>query len=123
MHASLPTGPIHVVDKNRHDYDEVAKDSRLAEGGLRFFSTGREALRTNPEEEPALWVVNQDLPDMQGTDLLEMLRVRGGIAPIILVGDVYDPALEIEARVAGASLFFTKPLIAEWLVAPCLIEV
>jgi len=122
MGGRLPSGPIHVVDANRHDYDDVAEDSRLAGGSLKFFTTGREALRTNPEQEPALWVVNQDLPDMHGTDLLEMLRVRGGVAPIILVGDVYDPAMEIDARVAGASLYFTKPLIAEWLLAPCLVE-
>ena len=84
-----------------------------------FFRSGREALRTNPEEQPAMWIVNLRLPDIAGTDLQQMLRTRGGTAPVVMVGDDYRVEDEITARSAGAALYFAKPLHNEMILATC----
>ena len=110
---------LFVVDRRTEDYAEFVHGVEDAETEVIFFTSAREALRTNPDEEPVMWVVNTQLPDMKGTDLQQMLRARGGSSPVILVGDEYDVTDEIEARTSGAALYFAKPLHNDMLLATC----
>lgn len=116
--TSRPTrNQVHIVDAFPSDYDGLVRD--FGDVDLVFFSTGREALRSNPELAPVMWVVNTRLPDMNGVDLQAMLRARGCSSPIALIGDEYRIEDELNARSAGAALFFVKPLLGETLLASC----
>jgi DNA-binding response OmpR family regulator len=108
---------VFVVDANAGDYQELA--STLAEDGyhLEVCDSGRAALRLDPGNAPELWVVNMNLPDMSGPNLLSMLRWRYPGVPICLVSDDYRAEDEISARCSGAELYLCKPLESEWLAA------
>ena len=115
---SRPTrNQVFIVDAFPSDYDDLVRDFGDVE--LVFFRTGRDALRSNPENAPSMWVVNTQLPDMSGMDLQAMLRTRGCSSPIALIGDEYRTEDELNARSAGAALFFVKPLLGEMLAASC----
>lgn len=116
--TSRPTrSQVFVVDAFPSDYAKLVREFGDVE--LVFFNTGREALRSNPEIAPTMWVVNTQLPDMSGTDLQAMLRARGCSSPIALIGDEYRIEDELNARSAGAALYFVKPLLGETLMASC----
>ena len=108
-----------VVDQRTEDYSEFVQSIADSETEVVFFESGREVLRANPEDQPFIWILNMRLPDMKGVDLQQMLRLRGGSSPVVLVGDQYDVTDEIEARSAGAVLYFAKPLHTDMLLATC----
>lgn len=112
-----PTTKIYIVDANPDDYTDAVADAVHEPVQFRFFETGRDALRHNPDDEPDMWVVNMDQTDMAGTDLYSMLQSRGTSAPVLLVGDDYSVEDEMNARISGASMYFAKPLQGEWLLA------
>jgi len=108
---------IYVVDSRPGDYTTAVEETTDVAADFTFFKNGRDALRTNPEDGPSMWVVNVKLSDMSGTDLYTMLRSRGCAVPIFLVGDEYSIEDEITARSSGATVYFTKPVASEWLLA------
>ena len=108
---------IYVVDPQPNDYSDVVDAATCDPVRFTFFGSGRDALRHNPDDSPEIWVVNMDLPDMSGTDLYSMLRTRGSTVPVMLIGDNYSVEDEINARTSGATLYFAKPLLGEWLMA------
>ena len=112
------TANIFVVDTRPRDYADMVGKSVYDSVQFQFFGNGRDALSNISEDEPEMWVVNMDLPDMTGTDLQQMLRSRGSSAPILLVGDRYREKDEIDARSSGATMYFVKPLQREWLLSP-----
>lgn len=109
---------VNVVDSHPEDYSCVAE--RLAQDELRMqvYGYGRDALRSDANEAPDLWVINMRLPDMSGLDLMAMLRWRFPGAPMVLVNDEYDSDAEIAARAGGPDMYLCKPLEADWLMAP-----
>ena len=114
---SANAAKIFVVDSEPSDYSNVVGEAVYDAVQFRFFGNAREALSSQPSEEPGMWVVNMNLPDMSGTDLQELLRARGSSAPVLLVGDEYRMEDEISARSSGATMYFAKPLQREWLTA------
>jgi DNA-binding response OmpR family regulator len=108
---------VFVVDANVGDYQDLA--SNLSENGyhLEICANGRAALRLDPSKAPEMWVVNMNLPDISGPNLLSMLRWRYPGVPICLVSDNYRAEDEITARCSGAELYLCKPLESEWLTA------
>lgn len=108
-----------VVDANSDDYRDLSKNEECPLVQMVHFRSGREALRSNPDESPVMWIINLRLPDMEGTMLHDMLRSRGCRRPIALVGDEYRMEDELEARSAGASFYLAKPLCTEFLAASC----
>jgi DNA-binding response OmpR family regulator len=112
--SNLPQ--VFVVDANKNDYLDL--QSSMADGGyrVRLCANGRAALRVEAEEAPEMWIVNINLPDMTGPDLISMLRWRYPKTPICLVSDDYSVEDEISARSTGAELYLCKPIQPEWLI-------
>jgi len=108
---------VYVVDAEPGDYRALIQEMTDADVEFTFFGSGRDALRTNPDDSPRVWIVNMKLSDMPGTDLYSMLRSRGCNTPVLMIGDAYDMEDEMSARTSGATLYFTKPLPSEWLFA------
>ena len=104
-----------VVDPCHTDYAHLL-DSAVAGGvSLRLLSTGRAALRAARELNPDLWIINTQLPDMEGTELFEMLDDWLAHVPVVLVADEYCMKTEIQVRRVGAPVFACKPLDPSWL--------
>ncbi len=108
---------LFVVDANRSDYAQLLEASAARNTEVIFFSTGRDALRATQEEEPAIWIVNMRLPDMEGIEFQAQLRHLGSRSPLALVGDRYSVEDEMAARIAGAEMYFEKSLIHEVVMA------
>lgn len=80
--------------------------------------SGREALDWLSENEPALMLVDLDLPDILGQDLLRKLEERGRTIPFIVVSGIGDLRVVVEMMRKGALDFVMKDAAMLDLVGP-----
>ncbi len=64
---------IFVVDSCSRDYSSLLSASRRDLVKITFFATGRDALRADCTDSPAMLIVNMHLSDMEGVDLQGLL--------------------------------------------------
>jgi two-component system, LuxR family, response regulator FixJ len=64
-------------------------------------------------------IVDVNMPDMNGLDVVEELRRRGDALPVIIVIAHTDGAARVGAAAAGAIAFLEKPHGADEVLAWC----
>ncbi|MBR0697601.1 response regulator [Bradyrhizobium lablabi] len=79
-------------------------------------SSGKIALEMLAEA-PALIILDLGLPDIQGHDLLRMIRGRNESVPIVVLSSRGDEAGKVEALDLGADDYLTKPFGMDELLA------
>jgi two-component system KDP operon response regulator KdpE len=79
-------------------------------------SNGKRALELLAEK-PDLVILDLGLPDMQGLDLLQMIRSRNDSVPIVILSSRGDEAGKVKALDLGADDYITKPFGMEELLA------
>ncbi|KIZ35929.1 MULTISPECIES: response regulator transcription factor [Rhodopseudomonas] len=77
---------------------------------------GRAALELL-EQQPALIILDLGLPDIQGHDLLRMIKERNDHVPIVVLSSRDDEAGKVQALDLGADDYVTKPFGMEELLA------
>ena len=60
-------------------------------------------------QEPALIILDLGLPDIQGHELLRMIRGRNDSVPIVVLSSRGDEAGKVQALDLGADDYLTKP--------------
>jgi two-component system, OmpR family, KDP operon response regulator KdpE len=68
-------------------------------------------------ENPALIILDLGLPDIQGHDLLRMIRGRNDSVPIVVLSSRGDEAGKVRALDLGADDYLTKPFGMDELLA------
>lgn len=118
-----PTRQVHdlVLVVDDEDAMRAAFEAALAAEGFRVVtaSTGVDALRIAEDAEPTVVLLDANLPDMRGEQVLVELRQRSGSeqpAVLIVSGD-----RQLDRKVQGLSLgaddYITKPVALAELVA------
>jgi two-component system, OmpR family, KDP operon response regulator KdpE len=69
------------------------------------------------EQRPDLVILDLGLPDVQGLDLLRMIRARSEQVPIVVLSSRGDEAAKVAALDLGADDYVTKPFGTEELLA------
>jgi two-component system KDP operon response regulator KdpE len=69
------------------------------------------------KENPALIILDLGLPDIQGHDLLRMIRARNDSVPILILSSRGDEAGKVQALDLGADDYLTKPFGMDELLA------
>jgi len=77
---------------------------------------GRTALELL-EQKPDLVILDLGLPDIQGHELLRMIRARDEAVPIVVLSSRGDEAGKVQALDSGADDYVTKPFGMEELLA------
>src|SRR6478672_2885931 len=68
-------------------------------------------------QKPDLVILDLGLPDMEGPELLRMIRVRNGNVPIVVLSSHGDEAGKVQALDLGADDYVTKPFGMDELLA------
>jgi DNA-binding response OmpR family regulator len=112
---SRSSGTVIVVDSNPSDYVRLAKWARQA--GMRFHQLprGQEALQAALRVAVDLWIINVELPDMCGFELVEQLQPRRRGSKVYLVGNHYRQEDERRAVSQGVTMYLCKPARRTWL--------
>jgi FixJ family two-component response regulator len=101
---------VYIVDDDEDVRDSAralleSYDLRVEDfGSARAFLDGFEAGRRG------CVLLDVNMPDMSGLDLLELLRGREVGIPVIIVTAQKDVEIQERARLAGAFAFFEKPV-------------
>ena len=69
------------------------------------------------DKEPGLIILDLGLPDIQGLELLRMIRARNESVPIVVLSSRGDEAAKVAALDLGADDYVTKPFGMEELLA------
>jgi len=80
-------------------------------------SSGKMALEFLGGQTPDLIVLDLGLPDMQGHELLRMIRARNDSVPIVVLSSRDDEAGKVQALDSGADDYVTKPFGMDELLA------
>jgi two-component system KDP operon response regulator KdpE len=80
-------------------------------------SSGKMALELLGREPLDLIVLDLGLPDMQGHELLRMMRARNDRVPIVVLSSRDDEAGKVQALDSGADDYVTKPFGMDELLA------
>jgi DNA-binding response OmpR family regulator len=84
----------------------------LLHARFRAYPAGRglDALRLARRYRLCLAVVDVDLPDMSGCDLVRQLRAIEPALPVVMTTSDYRPTTEVEARQLGIVQYVQKPV-------------
>lgn len=101
---------ILVADRDEASARSVA--NFLLQSRLRAYPTARglEAIRLLGRFRLGLAVVDVNLLDMPGCDLVRRLRAMEPILPVVMTTGDYSPATEVEARQLGIVQYIHKPI-------------
>lgn len=105
----IPT-TILIVDPKQSDYDCLLRLATAEGHEVRFFATAGAVLRQRHDMRGGLMIINVELPDRSGFDLVEMLQPSLKSTTVFLVGDRYTVEDEVRALQLGVSSYLCKPL-------------
>lgn len=110
-------GRVVIVDPHLDHYQCLAEAARKHLVRLTLTSSGGGALRLAPSFGDALWLVTPQLPDMNGLELLEMLRSVQPALEAVVVDSSYDRQREVRALELRAVQYVCKPVQLEWIAS------
>jgi len=114
---------ILIIDDDRaiiESFSSLFKDNGYIPTGAR---TGHAALNLASDNHFDLLILDLDLPDIQGVELLKMLRAQKIDAPVIIVSGKATIKTAIEAAKLGAFNVIEKPPDPEQLLLDCKIAI
>ncbi len=76
---------------------------------IRSVATAEEALVCLASNEISALVTDLNLPRMDGFQLIEAVRARGSVMPIMVISGDNDPRTLERLVILGASAYFPKP--------------
>jgi DNA-binding response OmpR family regulator len=119
MNADIDLPHVLVVDDNLDASEVLALLIEMENFSTATASTlalAREAIARRP---PRLIFLDLNLPDGSGMHLLADIKAdpRTSDIQVVMLSGMLDPRLKEQARLFGASAFFTKPLAHEQLMA------
>jgi len=113
-----PEWRVLLVDQNRAQAADAARC--LVERGMiaRLAGNGQAALAALGEFRPDVIVIDCDLPDVRGIELIQLIRQQPEHAavPIILAADAQGFGQRFDAIAAGGDEFLLKPVKARHLI-------
>lgn len=78
---------------------------------------GAQALAEIEQAEPDLVILDLGLPDIQGQELIRIIRTQGSTLPIVVLSSRTDERGKVEALDLGADDYVTKPFGTDELLA------
>lgn len=110
-------GTILIVDVLGEASCHLLAQGSIPEIGLCFAHDANEAMRLARSRSFAHFIVNSELPDFNGLELLQLLKEMLPATPGAIFSDQYSREVEIAARNCGVTSYLCKPLSREMLEA------
>jgi two-component system, LuxR family, response regulator FixJ len=109
MASHLAKPSVYVVDDDDAVRDSLDLYLTLKGMNVTVFGSAKELL-SHIDVSPNIWILDVNMPSIDGFTLLEMLRERGHDEPAILITGLGDPDIRARAERLGVAAFFDKPI-------------
>lgn len=101
---------IFLVDDDPSVLGAVGRLLRSHDYQVQTFTSGKEFLNQSFPDGPACVVLDLQMPDTDGLEVQELLRLRRETLPVIFLSGFGDIPKSVRAMKAGAVDFLTKPV-------------
>ena len=109
MASHLAKPSVYVVDDDDAVRDSLDLYLTLKGMNVTIFGSAQELL-SQDDVSTNIWILDVNMPSIDGFTLLEMLRERGHDEPAVLITGLGDPDTRARAERAGVAAFFDKPI-------------
>jgi two-component system response regulator FixJ len=113
--SAVPGYVVIVIDDDLAVRNSLKFSLEIEGLTVRSYATGAELLSAGDLDLCSCLVVDQNMPGMNGLDLIGLLRARHFVAPAILITSHPSPSLRERARTAGVPIV-EKPLLGNTLL-------
>ncbi len=113
----MPAPRVLVVDDEENISFLVTSALRLAQMEVEAVSNGRDALTKTEQFKPDLLILDIMLPDIDGFAVLQQLRNRGHLMPVLFLTARDQTSDRVRGLTSGGDDYITKPFALEELVA------
>jgi two-component system response regulator FixJ len=103
-------GTIYIVDDDDSVRDSARALLEAYDHVVEDFASARDILETFDRLDEGCLLLDLNMPEMGGIELLELLRSRGDTIPVIVVTAQNDIGVLDRARRAGAYAVLEKPV-------------
>ena len=107
---------VHIIDDEVRVRDALALLLSTAQIESRSYASAEEYLASVQWDEPACVVLDNQLPDLSGIDLLKRIAAAAGDIAVIMITGYADVPTAVAAMRAGAYHFVEKPIDPEALL-------
>jgi two-component system, LuxR family, response regulator FixJ len=108
---------VVIIDDDEAVLDSLQESLRAEGFAVEGFASASVFLEGHPELLDACVVTDVRMPEMDGLELIEALRRRGALPPIIVITGHGDVPIAVRAMKLGARDFLEKPFDPHLLVA------
>lgn len=116
----IPRPIVWIADAHRSDYSHLLADPKAEQLEIRFLASGRELLHCWSAGAPDVCIVNLQLRDLGGFEVVEMIQPFPEGTAVCMLSDYYAPEDEIRALMLGVHAYCCKPLEAAVFFKFCL---
>jgi FixJ family two-component response regulator len=107
---------IAVVDDNAGVRKALERLLRAYGYGTEAFASANEFFSAAPTSQATCFVVDIDLGDISGLELVRQLRVSGPSFPVVFITGNKDDSIKMRAMELGCVAFLAKPFSAPQLI-------
>ena len=107
---------VAVIDDDDSFSRAISRFLRAAGFEVAVYSSAEAFLLPTPLPDPACVVLDIELGGMSGLELRRHLNSRGTTTPVIFVTAHDEPEIRDQAKQAGCSAYFRKPVPGKLLV-------
>ena len=100
---------VLIVDDNPEVVDILSDFLTLNDCDTSEASTGKEALEVLEKTDVDIVILDVKLPDANGIDLLDAIKINNPTVAVIMITGYYDPNFVVSAMKKGAGDFILKP--------------
>jgi two-component system, LuxR family, response regulator FixJ len=107
---------VHIVDPDPHTCEVLSINCRLEGYETQFSTAVVDALAAISRREPHAIVLNEDVADRSGLEILRLLRSTHRAVPVVVIQDHVDLDRAVRAMQLGANDVLAKPVDSERLL-------
>jgi two-component system, OmpR family, response regulator RegX3 len=100
---------IAFLEDNREFASEIIASLQIEGHEVHYFASGRECLKALGRERYDIAVLDWEVPDMSGVEVLESIKLKGTYPPVIFLTGRDAEEDVISVIVAGADDYIIKP--------------
>lgn len=100
---------IAFLDDDRSFASEIVAELQLAGHEVDYFSAGRACVRAINEAQYDLALLDWEVPDMTGREVLENLKIKGNAPPVVFLTGRDAEEDVVEVIESGADDYIVKP--------------
>lgn len=104
---------LNIVDDEDLVRNSLATVLRVADYQVETFSSGVDFIKALPELDPDCVILDVRMPQMNGLDVLDIVKQHKQRTPVIMISGYADIPMAVKAIQTGAADFIEKPVDAE----------